>query len=712
MAREPHGLPSRSAEDQPAPKRRRIAVACNACRLRKSRCNGAYPKCSNCEGLGFECNYEASESSSNVIVRKEQMTVLEDRLKVVEKQLALHTDFLKSHWNTCVNGPSETAPLPAYPVQGVPAVPAADQTSDIAEEAYDTTATDGMGISFVDENDFAFYGPSSNIYFMRAIIRAVTPSSPSSDALTPSGMSTTVESILKASRTQPSNNRKPRSGIGNLHTLPPEPEMRAILTAYFSNTNLIYPVIHEPTFMKDYNEAKTSGFAKVRMTWLGLLHMMIAMAISIGKGQDSIEDRFARSFVYYDRGARLCQREMLRGTTIETVQFLLVMSLYLQGAQKSVQTFTIHGLAVKACFSLGLHSTQSAHRFSAVENEVRKRTFYTCVLLDRTMSFSFGRPPMIPQDYIRLPLPQDWPPSDDSLSLSTTASHLSSSFFSSSTTLHNLAYQIIKYMYGCNIDPTADESQLISQVLNLDQELDQWCAAQPFELRLRSLDDGPSDDTVETRMRNILTLRFLNLKLMAHRPFLSRMLHDMSRPTARSNPTVMAMIPMLSHVMKPCIDSARATVDLVHSVLEQEAVDRPMLGAWWFTLHYLFSCSLVFAANMVVNLNLTSVEDNNDMREYMSKTSQCLERLDGDNVILSRCKQYVNRLMQTLVEYERNLRTEAGLQLGTPGSPQASQFDAETFNNSTMFNYFPGLDMPELTGLSDIDIELANFFAA
>jgi hypothetical protein len=33
-------------DGQPASKRRRVALACNACRIRKSRCNGERPRCS------------------------------------------------------------------------------------------------------------------------------------------------------------------------------------------------------------------------------------------------------------------------------------------------------------------------------------------------------------------------------------------------------------------------------------------------------------------------------------------------------------------------------------------------------------------------------------------------------------------------------------------------------------------------------------------
>jgi hypothetical protein len=83
------------------------------------------------------------------------------------------------------------------------------------------------------------------------------------------------------------------------------------------------------------------------------------------------------------------------------------MGQYLQGTQKSVEAWTIHGLAVKAAFQLGLHSAEASKRFPPLDREIRKRTWYGCVILDRTLSMTFGRPAAIPDDYVKLELPQN-----------------------------------------------------------------------------------------------------------------------------------------------------------------------------------------------------------------------------------------------------------------------------------------------------------------
>ena len=89
------------------------------------------------------------------------------------------------------------------------------------------------------------------------------------------------------------------------------------------------------------------------------------------------------------------------------------MSQYLQGTMKSVQTWAIHGLAVKAAMSLGLHSNQALAHFSPEEKEIRKRTWYGCVMLDRNLGMTFGRPLAIPEKYVKLDLPEHWPDDRD-----------------------------------------------------------------------------------------------------------------------------------------------------------------------------------------------------------------------------------------------------------------------------------------------------------
>jgi hypothetical protein len=73
----------------------------------------------------------------------------------------------------------------------------------------------------------------------------------------------------------------------------------------------------------------------------------------------------------------------MSGVLSHTVQALLLISQFLQGTKRSVQTWSIHGLAVKSALQLGMHSEEYLKRLDPLEQEIRKRTWYGCILLDR-----------------------------------------------------------------------------------------------------------------------------------------------------------------------------------------------------------------------------------------------------------------------------------------------------------------------------------------
>lgn len=106
--------------------------------------------------------------------------------------------------------------------------------------------------------------------------------------------------------------------------LPPHAETVELIRAYFSNTGLLFPFIHEETFLATYEEMRSQNFrAKLRRTWLGLLNMVLAMAVcTTGWAEDTAKYRAEQSDVYYRRARELCKTQMFRGTTLETGKHL------------------------------------------------------------------------------------------------------------------------------------------------------------------------------------------------------------------------------------------------------------------------------------------------------------------------------------------------------------------------------------------------------
>lgn len=197
----------------------------------------------------------------------------------------------------------------------------------------------------------------------------------------------------------------------NIYALPPEPRPLSLISKYFQKTGQLLPFIHEQSFYETYFQMRSDKFTMARRTWLGLLNIILAMATTLSiDGDMSAEKRIEESDVYYQRANILCSKESTRNSSVElgmctisvssfvlngelpliwcadyglVVQYLLILGQYLQGTQKSVQAWTVHGLAITAAYQLGLHSPRVNQDFSPLECEIRKRVWFGCILLDR-----------------------------------------------------------------------------------------------------------------------------------------------------------------------------------------------------------------------------------------------------------------------------------------------------------------------------------------
>lgn len=107
---------------------------------------------------------------------------MDTRLKVVEDLLRRHDDLLRGHLGDCQTEPaSQTGSSPVKRFAHHAPNGSRDSiqlyTTELEQDRVpDEALTDGMALSFVDEMNTAFFGPSSNIAFTRHILRAMARS--------------------------------------------------------------------------------------------------------------------------------------------------------------------------------------------------------------------------------------------------------------------------------------------------------------------------------------------------------------------------------------------------------------------------------------------------------------------------------------------------------------------------------------------------------
>ncbi|OJJ04195.1 hypothetical protein ASPVEDRAFT_136194 [Aspergillus versicolor CBS 583.65] len=663
VSQQPGNVARAYKEGEPLAKRRRVSLACSACRARKSRCDGRRPSCSSCTSLAIECHYEPSDASTNLLVRKDYVSDLEQRLKDVECVLQRHDDLLTGHLASCAANKEEASSVRIGSVSTVGQVQDGIHLNalNMEDPGSDDTKTDGLAIEFVDEPTPAFYGDSSSIVFTRCLLEAMSVVSKTRHngmkAPCTENNSSECNAAPDSRQQSPPIMESPKNMPISPTTLPPEGEMDALLSTYFNAYGCLFPFLHEPTFRETYNECKTSGFVKAGRGWLGVLNMTFAMATHIDQtAEASAKHRCRRSYVFFQRAVSLCRDLSMRTVSLSIVQYLLLAALYLQGTQRPIQTWTVHGMLVRTAMALGLHSEQSTQGLHPVQQEIRRRTWLTIYCLDKIQSVTCGRPPAIPDEYIVVKMPSAWPTMQTTKRQSNDAD-THTAFLDATVRLLQIVGRSVATQYGQNLGVRGhdmDDSTAIQAASAMRQELRRWRSSLPSYLALcepESSGLSRSESSDSDRLRVILTLRYHFVNILIHRPLLCTTLRylTMKRPAAGGPLPYRIQLAMAE--AHECIRSAENTIEIVHAVLSSPNPSYNKLDVWFFTLFHVFNSALVVLGSSVLDQHGVYINDDatqNSVQGPLNQAVEALDKLDRDNRMVYNCAKFIRRVSQQL----------------------------------------------------------------
>ncbi|OAQ57546.1 monooxygenase [Purpureocillium lilacinum] len=105
-------------------------------------------------------------------------------------------------------------------------------------------------------------------------------------------------------------------------------------------------------------------------------------------------DREPTSDMFFQKTKTFVGIGLIEHNSLSVVQALLIVSLYLQSTAFPDRCWNSVGIACRLAQGLGLHIDDNDGKDGSLEAEVRRRTWYCCVILDMNVSMTFGRPPM------------------------------------------------------------------------------------------------------------------------------------------------------------------------------------------------------------------------------------------------------------------------------------------------------------------------------
>ncbi|KLP06379.1 uncharacterized protein Y057_5567 [Fusarium fujikuroi] len=325
-----------SGADMPAPKRQRTILACNRCRARKVKvsalfnptlpinvgakmihqCDGGYPSCFHCQDTDARCEYRTPH--------REQQEAIPDNTLILEQRLkALEDTVQRLRKTSCSTAEeSDESDTPELVIQDLP--------EDFTQVQYlcSSSAQDGIGSTGEE-----FYGPSSNIFYLRQILGEVDSTTLSSFR----GMDSKISEFIKPECSPPaavfhmeSVPVAKHTDNEGLYVLPPDHATRSLVELFFRDYGSMNPFLDKATFFHTHVDPIYKSTLPPDASKLALLDMVLAIATA--SSIDSITPttrRFLISRLFFERSKSLLSKDDLACGNLEQVQSYLLMSQYL-----------------------------------------------------------------------------------------------------------------------------------------------------------------------------------------------------------------------------------------------------------------------------------------------------------------------------------------------------------------------------------------------
>ncbi|KAF2826444.1 zinc finger transcription factor 1 [Ophiobolus disseminans] len=363
-----HSTTSRRSKDDPqdpplwsemktkaGKERKRLPLACIACRRKKIRCSGEKPACKHCLRSRIPCVYKVT--TRKAAPRTDYMAMLDKRLKRMEDRVIKLI-------------PKESLPSVSNVGRSVvkPAIPGAPPK---------TPTTKKRGPEEAFGNDLDDWSKSKG-------------SDP--DA---AGM---------ASRSKESDDNKLLTE--GAESLPPKEIQEHLAEVYFDYVyGQSYPLLHKPSFMRKLAAGKVPPVL--------ILAMCAISARFSTHPQLRTEPCFLRGDNWGER-AREIALKRYDSPNITILIVYLLLGLHEFGTCQGGRSWMFGGMAQRMAYALQLHkeneydplaSEADRKPLSATDREIRRRTMWSCFLMDRFNSSGTDRPLFVHEQYIEVQLP-------------------------------------------------------------------------------------------------------------------------------------------------------------------------------------------------------------------------------------------------------------------------------------------------------------------
>ncbi|KAL7908481.1 aldehyde dehydrogenase family domain-containing protein [Trichoderma velutinum] len=495
-------------------------------------------------------------------------------------------------------------------------------------------------------------------------------------------------------------------------TVPPHDEADDLVENYWRWTHSLYPSIHRPSFEERYRMIwypqigprchSTEGHTSTPVglyTSMGdrLFYCMLNSVFALGalfSPRMDYKDRDQLSRSFFERAKKLMDLDMLAAGSLALVQTLLLMGQYLQSTEMSSTCWNIVGLAVRVAQNIGLHHDPKncnqgccpAQAFDQAETEMRRRAWAGCVLLDRVLCLTYGRPLIVhaamSQSHLVLPLAIDdeyltrlpeAPGSQPDETPSLTECYIQT------VQLQDILGDVLTALYypdpNQNPGPSLGSGEKnidFHKLLAVDSLLTAWHKRLPPHLQAsRYKNNGEPHalnlserKVVFRRQATVLEVRYLHVRLMMLRPVLS----GLCDPACQSSEldTGSMQDEMVLKAANLCVSGAQ---ELLHLIEENMYFKTDLLSPPWYTVFYIHSCAIVFLISLLCSPKHIHCMGEASLLEGLSRCFAALKLYQSRSRAAGRCRKFLISVQQEVFHYrnQNEMMNDLGV-LETPGT--------------------------------------------
>ncbi|KAJ7760594.1 fungal-specific transcription factor domain-containing protein [Mycena metata] len=582
-------MSSNDDSDAAQSKKRRIQRACDICRVKKIRCDGAQMtvpgRCSNCIAYNLQCSYvEAAKKRGPPKRYVESMEIRVEKIEQLLQTLLPEADL------------AELAELAGSTVPSWQIPDEDDLGRGLTENL--------QRLSLNPDRDSRFFGRSSGTMLLQAALDLRVDIEPQNNARR--------HTEFWASRPSPEIIPPPQ------YNFPPPDLAASLVDLYFTNSNLLLPLLHRPTFARDLE----AGLHLTNDAFAATFLLVCAIGSRFSSDPrvllDGIDDLHSSGWRWFEQ-LQLMRDLLGPPPCLYDLQFNALAVIFLRGTSAARACWTLVSIGIRMAQDVGAHRRKAASHprtaEDAREDELWKRAFWVLTLLDGWLSAYTGRPCSIQDEDFDLDFPIDcddefWETAEPERAFQQPKGKPSYiSAFIAHLRLHQILSFALRTIYSINNSKVllglskGDDSDWEHRiVVELDSALNKWFDDLPDHLRW-----NPTNEHLDFFEQSaVLYCSYYHMQIIIHRPYIP----SPNKVSAMAFPSLAI-----------CLNAARSCSHVADTY-------RQRMGNRYTVLAQVFTAAIVILLN-IWGGKRSGLGFSTDSAQEMAEVQRCMEILRG-----------------------------------------------------------------------------------